>query len=122
MVAFVFVLVTVIDTLGTGEHYLIDLVVAFPFAVAVQTACARPTVGQPRMRHVALLGSTAAVIAWLILLRYATSMFLLTPILPWMFVATSITISIWCTRFIVPIKEDIKSQSTPLARAVSASS
>ena len=34
--AVMYVFATVLGTLGTGEHYLIDLVVAFPFAVAVQ--------------------------------------------------------------------------------------
>ena len=34
----VFLLLTVLATLGFGEHYLVDLVVAVPFCLAVQAA------------------------------------------------------------------------------------
>ena len=121
MLAFTFVLITVVDTLGTGEHYLIDLVVAFPFAVAMQALCARPARGQSKMFHIALVSGITLVVAWLILLRYATNLFLLTPVLPWVFVVTSTAISVWCTRFVVPVDEDRTPESTGLARAATAS-
>ena len=37
---FVFMLGTVCATLALGEHYFIDLVTAFPFALMIQAACA----------------------------------------------------------------------------------
>lgn len=59
-------LLTAIATLGTGEHYLIDLIVAVPLSTAVQMACTAP----PRNLRVAgiLLG---VVIGWLLVLRTA---------------------------------------------------
>jgi hypothetical protein len=60
--AAVFVLLTLLATLGFGEHYLIDLVVAVPFAVAVQAFCARHWV----QSGVCLAGT----LAWLIYLRF----------------------------------------------------
>jgi membrane-associated phospholipid phosphatase len=37
--ATVFLALTLLATLGLGEHYPIDLVVALPFAVAAMSAC-----------------------------------------------------------------------------------
>jgi hypothetical protein len=117
-----FVLITVFDTLALGEHYLIDLVVAFPFAVAMQALCARPARRQSRMLRTVLVGGMTLVVAWLILLRYGTNLFLLTPALPWVFVVTSTAISAWCTRFVVAVDEDSARERTGLARAATASS
>jgi hypothetical protein len=39
-IAFAFVVFTVFATMGTGEHYFIDLIVAFPFALFMQALCA----------------------------------------------------------------------------------
>jgi hypothetical protein len=58
-----FLLTTLLATLGLGEHYLIDLVVAFPYALLIQGIAAT---GPPRRAAVA----TGAVLtgAWLVLL------------------------------------------------------
>jgi predicted membrane-bound spermidine synthase len=63
---------TVIGTLGLGEHYLVDLVVAVPFVVAVQAAAA---MGDPRSRY--RIGGIAAalVAAWLAYLSLGYSVF-----------------------------------------------
>ena len=47
--ALAYVLLTVVATLGTGEHYLADLVVALPFSVAVQ-ALWTPSAGNYALR------------------------------------------------------------------------
>jgi hypothetical protein len=39
VLATVFLALTLLATLGLGEHYPIDLVVALPFAVAAMSAC-----------------------------------------------------------------------------------
>src|SRR6185437_16116653 len=39
-IAFAFLALTAFATLGTGEHWFADLIVAFPFAVMVQAICA----------------------------------------------------------------------------------
>jgi hypothetical protein len=62
VVAAVFLVFTLLATLGLGLHYAVDLVVAFPFALAVQAALAR------RLAPLAL--GTGLVVTWLLLLRF----------------------------------------------------
>ncbi len=57
-----FVLLTAFATLALGEHYLVDLVVAVPFALAVHAACDGASLRAPRR---ALLGGAALTAAWL---------------------------------------------------------
>jgi len=52
-----FVLATIVGTMVTGEHYLIDLVLAFPFAVAVQALS-----GERRRLAVAAAASVVTLI------------------------------------------------------------
>ena len=93
--AFVFVLTTAFDTLGTGEHYLIDLVVAFPFAVAVQSLCAGIRT-QSRSLRTPLMGGSLLTLVWLVLLRFGAGIFMLTPLIPWTCVVLSTVLSsIW---------------------------
>jgi hypothetical protein len=120
--ALVFVLVTVFDTLGTGEHYLIDLVVAFPFAVAMQALCMAAAVREPRQHRFIIGGCTTVVIVWLVLLRYATGFFLLTPVLPWTFVIASTAISAWAASSLMSGDERNMPGNTALARAASTGS
>ncbi len=97
--AFAFLLTTILDTLGTGEHYLIDLVVAFPFAVAMQALCTRWVPFRSYQRFAPLVGGATVTALWLILLRYCTNIFLLTPIVPWTCVIGSTAISaLWMKR------------------------
>jgi hypothetical protein len=86
-----FVVVTMAATLGTGEHYLIDLVVALPFSVAVQAVWAFVSA---RKRYAVLAGAGAMTLAWLVTLRYCTSFFLVSPAIPWSFIAASSIVSL----------------------------
>jgi hypothetical protein len=56
-----FVLGTAVATLASGEHYLVDLVVAVPFAVAVDAVIGR--------RWVSAASCAAVVLAWSLALR-----------------------------------------------------
>lgn len=113
-----FVFVTLFDTLGTGEHYLIDLVVAFPFAVAIQALCTRAI--PLRLRLIAIVGGFSFCLVWSLLLRYATDVFLLNPILPWASIAITIVLSaLSMNRILTPQQLPI-SGAQPLARANSA--
>ena len=78
-----FLLGTAFSTLALGEHYLIDLVLAFPFALAFQAAwtTAVPLASHRRITPVvAGLGMTAA---WYALLRYAIPVFQSSVALSW---------------------------------------
>jgi len=74
---------TVLATLGTGEHYFVDLVTAIPFAVMV-LAIVSP--GRTRALLPRLLAASFGLglcLAWLLLLRYGVRMLLLSPVVPW---------------------------------------
>ena len=59
-----FLAVMFVATLGLGEHYLIDLIVAIPFAVAIEAAVRR----WPRW-PLAFGVSTGLTVAWMTTLR-----------------------------------------------------
>ena len=63
-----FLILTLLATLGLGEHYLIDLVVAVPYAVAVRAACMNEA-GWSRERVLTSVFNALVVAVWLVLLR-----------------------------------------------------
>lgn len=88
--AFLFVLVTLITTLSLGEHYLIDLVVAIPFAVAVQLLWTKASPRQKSIGAAVTLGLTAS---WIAILRYDVRMFFVSPVVPWTCAVVSTVLS-----------------------------
>jgi hypothetical protein len=75
---------TLVATLGTGEHYFIDLVVAVPFTVLI-IALTNFLTGQRRSRQLLPLSvGLGGVIAWLLALRHATYFFWRSPFIPWL--------------------------------------
>ncbi len=64
----IFVALTCLATLGLGQHYLIDLIVACPFAAAVSAAC-MSVPARVRERSQAFIIGSLATLAWLLLLR-----------------------------------------------------
>jgi hypothetical protein len=89
--ALAYVVLTVLATLGTGEHYLVDLVVAVPFSVAVQALW---TPVQSSTRNAVLAAGTSLMLLWLVVLRYGTEFFLQSPAISWSFVIGSTGISL----------------------------
>ena len=61
--------VTVLATLGLGEHYLVDLLVAVPFALVAQGVAASGTPWYGRERIAAVGAGGTLVAAWLVYLR-----------------------------------------------------
>lgn len=57
---------TALATLGYGEHYLVDLMVAPPLALAIQAACTRT---ESRWRWAATALGSAITLAWLVSFR-----------------------------------------------------
>jgi hypothetical protein len=91
-----YVLLTIVGTLGTGEHYLADLVVALPFSVAVQagwTDC-------DAIRRNALTAAAASLtlLLWLVFLRYGSNFFLASPAVPWGCILVSTIVSLLLLR------------------------
>jgi hypothetical protein len=94
-ITMLFVVFTFCATMGTGEHYFIDLVVAYPFALFMQTLCAWPPAFKNRTRLSALLFALLTILAWFAALRYAPHFFWISPILPWAACIATIALTIW---------------------------
>src|SRR5262249_41414749 len=95
-VAFVFLFFTVLATLGTGEHYLIDLVVAFPFALMLQSLAS--IAARRREGVTPFLFGLGAVLLWMALLRFAPNFFWLSPAVPWILTCATVLVSMWLKR------------------------
>lgn len=68
ILAGLFLFLTLLATLGLGEHYLIDLMVAVPYAVSVRAVCMSQA-GWSRERALTAVFNAVLVVAWLVLLR-----------------------------------------------------
>jgi hypothetical protein len=97
-IAFAFLFFTVLATLGTGEHYFVDLIVAFPFAVLMEALCEFSVPLKNRGRILALAFGLFATLAWLLALRYTPGIFWSSAILPWIFCIVTIAAALICER------------------------
>ena len=93
-IALLFVVLTVMATLGTGEHYFIDLVVAFPFSLMVQALCSYSQPFRSGARRNAFLFGTFVTLIWLALLSFTTTIFWTSPALPWAMIVATVAPSI----------------------------
>jgi len=93
-IAMLFVVLTVLATLGTGEHYLIDLVAAFPFSLMVQALCSYSMPTRNRERRMAFVFGAFATLIWLALLSFSVKLFWISPIIPWGMIVATIAPSI----------------------------
>jgi hypothetical protein len=118
--AFSFVAFTVLATLGTGEHYLVDLVVAFPFALMIQALCSFRVPWKSWQRRVPLLGGLGITLAWFGLLSFCTNLFWISPVIPWAMIAATITGSAWLVRFLSKPVTEAQSAAQFVPGAVSA--
>ena len=96
--AMVFLVFTLLATLGTGEHYFIDLIVAFPFALLIESVCSYKLKATDRQRVLGFCVGMAGTLGWFSLLRHAFHFFWLTPALPWTFCAVTVIVSMFAER------------------------
>jgi hypothetical protein len=92
-IAFAFLFLTAFATMGTGEHWLADLIVAFPFALMIQAACSYTLPLADRRRQAAFFVGLGATVGWLMLLRYCTRLFWTSPLVPWSLVIATIALT-----------------------------
>jgi hypothetical protein len=85
---------TVISTLALGEHYLVDLVTAFPFALMIRAVCAPNIPLANRCRWNALATGALLMLGWMILLRWGLVFVWLNPVIPWLLVAGTISLTL----------------------------
>ena len=79
----IYVGLTVLATLGTGEHYFVDLLTAVPFALMVQAVVSPGCTPRLLPRLLAASSGLGLCLAWLLLLRYGIKMMLISPVVPW---------------------------------------
>jgi hypothetical protein len=92
-IAFLFLGLTAFATMGTGEHWLADLVVAFPFALMIRALCAYELPLNDARRRTAFLFGLVATLAWMLLLRYCTRLFWTSPVVPWSLIAGTLALT-----------------------------
>jgi hypothetical protein len=88
-IAMIFVVFTVFATLGSGEHYFIDLVVGCPFALFIYGLCAFHR-GTASARKVTIAAGLALTLAWIGALRVGVKVFWISPVLPWVACAATV--------------------------------
>jgi hypothetical protein len=93
-----FLFLTLLATLGLGEHYLIDLVVAFPFALGVRASCATglPRSQWERLAAVAAGGILTAV--WILVLKQKAFVVGAPALASWASVALTVGICLYLER------------------------
>ncbi len=79
----IFLGLIVLATLGLGEHYLIDLIVAVPCVVAIQAVCTQNLPWAHPDRRRAIVWGAALTVGWIFLLRFGLDLFLNVPGLSW---------------------------------------
>jgi hypothetical protein len=84
----------VIATLGSGQHYLVDLVVSLPFALAVQSVASYALPSKSR-RIAAMVYGLGFTMAWLLLVRFGVSWALESPVIPWTLIIATTSITVW---------------------------
>jgi hypothetical protein len=93
-IALVFLVVTAFATLGTGEHWFVDLIVAFPFALMIQGLCSYTLSWKDSQRLGAFAFGLFATLGWLGMLRYGAKIFWTSPVVPWALAAGTIALTI----------------------------
>jgi PAP2 superfamily protein len=94
-IALLFLVFTVTATLGTGEHWFVDLVVAFPFALMIQAIATYELPWKHRGRLSACLIGLAGTLGWLGLLRYGVKVVGVSPIVGWTLSAATVALIYW---------------------------
>jgi len=91
--ALAFLVVTTFATLGTGEHWFVDLIVAFPFALMIQGLCSYNLSWKDSQRLGAFAFGLFATLGLLGMLRYGAKVFWTSPLVPWALAAGMVALT-----------------------------
>jgi hypothetical protein len=91
--ALAFLAVTTFATLGTGEHWFVDLIVAFPFALMIQGLCSYNLSWKDSQRLGAFAFGLFATLGLLGMLRYGAKVFWTSPLVPWALAAGMVALT-----------------------------
>jgi len=79
----IYLALTVVATLGTGEHYFVDLLAAVPFALLVQAVVSPGRRLSLSRRILVSSYGLGLTLGWLLLVRYGIKLMLVSPAVPW---------------------------------------
>ena len=91
-----FVFFTLCATLGTGEHYFVDLIVAIPFTLTILAVSQMISVRGMPVPWAALGSGVGGTLLWFGLLRYANHFFWVSPLVPWFACACTLSLGWYC--------------------------
>jgi len=95
-IAFLFLFFTILATLGSGEHYVIDLIVAVPFSLMLESL---KSIRSTRREALTCFSfGLGTVLLWMVMLRFMPSFFWITPIIPWTLMIATVAASLWLKR------------------------
>jgi hypothetical protein len=117
-----YAVLTVVATLGTGEHYFVDLVASLPFAVAIYAVVCPD--GKPALmsRLSAVASGLGLTLGWLLLVRFGTKWMLSSPLLPWaLAVGTALAVVVMKRSLSAPAGSPQEQTAGQLQRAAAAS-
>jgi hypothetical protein len=97
-IAGVFLLFTLFATLGTGEHYFVDLVVAAPFSLLIVAIAGLLSGGARRSHAFALVVGLGITLAWFAALRLGPKLFWVSPVIPWAACLVTLVLSSFSAR------------------------
>lgn len=115
VVAAVVLVFTVFATMGTGEHYFIDLVVAVPYALFILALTNSLVHRGARTSLTPLLVGLGITLAWFVSLRLFLRFFWLTPILPWGTCVLTLILSAWAGRWLLIRPNQVAPYPSPFA-------
>lgn len=107
-IAMAFVVFTVFATMGIGEHYSIDLVAAFPFAVFLRGLCALGLRWNDRARVAAVAYGLLVTLGWIGALRFALKVFWISPVIPWACCILTVASAIFVQRWLEGATDNFK--------------
>jgi hypothetical protein len=113
-IAAVCVVLTLCATIGTGEHYFVDLVVAVPFAVLV-VALTNLLMGPDRSRQILPLAvGLGGTELWLWALRHASVFFWRAWVIPWLACGATLMVCYFAIRKldVLPTSANLKGLAT----------
>lgn len=112
-----FVIFTVFATLGTGEHYLVDLIVAYPFALLLQAMCKVTLPTRSSRRLLPMLVSLGTILVWFALLAFVPRFFWISPVISWLAAVATIASSTLLHRWMNDRDQESAGQGAILATA-----
>jgi len=109
-----FLFFTLCFTMGRGEHYFIDLIVALPFTVFV-LALTSLLLGRERGALVVpLLVGLGTTLGWLVALRYAIRTFWISPLIPWVACLLTVVVSLWAGKKLLLLEREPEASAKTL--------